>query len=158
MIKYYIISILFFLKINCFAQNVYPTKFSGCITDHFALESDSITGKVDINQLIKTILSGLDEKTKSKIEGVLSLQIIINLDGSSCLISINNETNIKSSKLHLKENIDNNLKWEVPYKKVSPLIQLKFNPKSIQYRRLGINGNKGNHIIEEKEILKESLN
>ena len=147
----------FFFNSNCKAQNVYPEKFSGCITDHFALEKDSLVGKTDINQLIKIVLSSLDDKSKSKIEGVLSLQIIVNLDGSSCLISMKNETNIKSSKFKLKDVIDT-IKWEIPIKKISPLIQLKFNPNSIQYRRLGINGNKGSQLIEENEFHKDSLN
>lgn len=147
---FYIITI--FLSLKSFSQNVFPEKFSGCITDQFALESDSIIGVTDFKKIIKIVYSSLDEKSKSKINGELSLQIIVNKDGSSCLISLKNDTNIKSSKLKLKETIDSNLKWEIPFKKVSPLIILKFNSDTIIYRRLGVNLKKGNHNLEEEEI------
>lgn len=142
---------LFITKFS-YSQNIFPEKFSGCVTDHFALESDSLVAKTDVPVFIKTIISSLDAKSKSKIKGILSLQIIVDMDGNSCLISIKNDTNIKSSKFELKEIIDETIKWNNPSKKVSPLIQLKFNSNSVQYIRLGINAKKGNHIIEEYEI------
>lgn len=135
------------------AQNVYPEKFTGCNTDQFALESDSITGKIDMKYFIKTILSGVDEHNREKLSGILSLQIIIDSDGRSCLMSIENKTNVSSEELNLKETIDNSLIWQKPRQKVSPMIMLKFNPTSVQYKRIGMNANKGMHLIEEDEIL-----
>jgi hypothetical protein len=105
--------------------------------------------------LAKTILWSFDDKTKSKIKDVLSLQIVVDTDGRSCLLSLENKTNIKTAKLNLKKNIDENLIWNNSSNKVSALIILKFNSNSIQFKRIGINGKKGFHVIEEDEILRE---
>jgi len=35
----------------------------------------------------------------------------MNLNGKSCLLNVDNETNIPTEKLNLKEKIDNNLIW-----------------------------------------------
>lgn len=148
-----IIFFLAFYSLTGTAQHIYPEKFTGCNTDHFALEGDSITGKIDMKYFLKTILSGIDSKSREKLSGILSLQIVVDTDGHSCLISIENETNIPTTKLNLKATIDNSLIWQKPGQKVSPMLMLKFNPVSVQYKRIGLNGKKGMHIIEEDEIL-----
>ena len=153
--KTFLLFSIVILQSSCLAQNIYPEKFSDCNTDHFALESDSCTAKIDMKYLAKTILSSFDDKTKSKIKDVLSLQIVVDTDGRSCLLSLENKTNIKTAKLNLKKNIDENLIWNNSSNKVSALIILKFNSNSIQFKRIGINGKKVFHVIEENEILRE---
>jgi hypothetical protein len=138
------------------AQNVFPDKFDGCITDRFGLEKDSIEARIDSKYLVNTVLSGVDEKYKSKLNGILKLQIIVNTDGKSCLISIENNTNIKTSKLNLKKTIDDNLIWNINQKnKVSPLIILKFNSNSVQLKRIGVSGDFGMKEIFNDEVLKD---
>jgi hypothetical protein len=138
------------------AQNVFPNKFDACITDRFGLEKDSLEARIDSKYLINTVLSGIDEKYKSKLNGILKLQIIVNTDGKSCLISIENNTNIKTSKLNLKKTIDDNLIWNINQKnKVSPLIILKFNSNSVQLKRIGVSGNFVMKEIFNDEVLKD---
>lgn len=151
--KIVFILLLAFYSLTANAQNIYPEKFAGCNTDRFALEKDSIRTKIDMKYFINTLLSGIDAKNREKLSGALSLQIIVDTDGHSCLISIENETNISTDKLNLKATIDNSLIWQKPKQKVSPMLMLKFNPVSVQYKRIGMNGKAGLYLIEEDEIL-----
>jgi ligand-binding sensor domain-containing protein len=132
------------------AQDIFPEKFEGCNTDQFAIESEVTTAKIDNQELIRVIQREFDSKTKRNIIGYLSLQVIVNLQGESCLLSIENKTNVKTSKLNLKSNIDNNLKWEKPEKKVSAIFAMKFSRNGIAVKRLGVNANVGWHEISDK--------
>lgn len=153
------IKILFFLLLsfNYFqAQNLFPLKIEGCQTDKFELEKDSIKANIGTRKFIDIICSNLNSEDLSRIKGVLKVQIIVYKDGSSCLISFDNKTNIKTSKFNLKKTIDEKVKWETKSdEKISPLIILNFSKKSILFRRIGISGNFESNIIFEEEILKK---
>ena len=143
-----LITIVLISEIN--GQNLFPEKFEGCNTDVFALESDTTIAKIEDGKLIEIISKSLDEKSLKKIKGTLFLQIIVELNGNSCLISLQNETNIKSKKINLKENIDNDLKWGKPEKKVAVIVVFYFKDSGIEIKRLGMNGKKGIHeLIDE---------
>lgn len=131
-------------------QNIFSEVFPGCNTDRFSLESDSTTAKITDEKLVSIITSAFPEKVKNKIEGSLTLQIIVDYDGSSCLLSVKNETNIKTKKLNLKETIKNNLKWKIDNKKVSAIVLLLFEDKTVKVLRLGMNANKGVHVLNNK--------
>lgn len=146
-IRFNILIIILLGAFSSYSQNLFPEKFNGCNTDHFKLESDSITAKIDDEQLLSILKQSFDDKTIQKIRGTLSLQIIVNLDGNSCLISLKNETNIKSKKLNLKHNIDQDLKWNKPDEKVAAVVVFKFENNGIKFKRLGINTKKGVHEL-----------
>ena len=128
-------------------QALFPEKFEGCNTDQFGLESDTATAKIADQHLISTITASFDEKTMSNINGKLTLQILVNLDGTSCLLSLKNDTNIKTSKMNLKTVIDRQLQWDEVDEKVSPVILLIFSKKGIAFKRLGMNRKKGVHEL-----------
>ncbi|HEY5916320.1 MAG TPA: hypothetical protein VIU13_02930 [Chryseolinea sp.] len=133
--------------IKGYAQNIFPEKFDGCNTDLFALESDTITAKIQDEHLIDAIMKSLDSKTREKIRGTLSLQIIVDLNGNSCLMSLKNDTNIRTKNLHLKQYIDKELKWENPNKKVAAIVVYRFEENGVKFKRLGMNGKRGVHEL-----------
>lgn len=149
MIKKLILTISIIIPTFLFGQHLFEEKFNGCITNQFALESDSVDAKMAPVDFINTIINGVDEKVLSKIEGVLKLQIIVDTDGRSCLLSVGNETNVTTSKLKLKKNIDSLLIWGAPSQKVSPIVFLKFKDGKVTYKRMGVNGNTGWHELVE---------
>lgn len=147
--KLKIIVLFLFCCSLSYSQNIYPIKFEGCNTDHFALESKLTTTKTDIEKFINLIRNN----TSDKIKGVLAIQVIVDIEGKSCLISMENKTNLKTAQLKkIKMIIDNELFWENSKDKVSPMYEFKFNKKSVEYKRFGLNANIGKHIIEEGEI------
>ncbi|HYF70492.1 MAG TPA: hypothetical protein VD884_20285 [Ohtaekwangia sp.] len=144
-------SVLFFLIFICptiklYCQNIFPEKFDDCNTDRFALESDTTTAKIQDEQLFN-ILASFDEKTRKRIRGTLSLQIIVSLDGNSCLISLKNDTNIKTKNLNLKQKIDHELKWNNLHERVAAIIVFRFEENGTKFKRLGMNANKGIHEL-----------
>ena len=120
-----------------FSQEIYPEKYSGCVSDIFSIEKDTIEAKLDIKRLLSAFKETTGSKTFNKIRGILSLQVIVDTFGTPCLISIENKTNIKSSKLQLKEILDKSRVWSKPNKKVSVLLVLKFADEGVSYRRIG---------------------
>ncbi|TGD82918.1 hypothetical protein [Hymenobacter wooponensis] len=132
---------------SSYGQNLFPEKFKGCVTDQFSLESDSISAKVDNQTLIAIVTHALnEEETKSAI-GTLALQIIVDRNGQSCLLSVKNDTNLKTKKLRLKENIDSRLLWEKVDNKVAAVVVLRFSSGTISVKRLGMNGKRGVHEL-----------
>lgn len=143
------LAIVLILSLRCYSQNLFPEKFKGCNTDQFALESDSASARISHSELISIIASGFDEGVRNKLEGSLTLQILVDLEGKSCLISVKNDTNTKTKKLKLKETIDNNLVWNKPSMKVAAVVVLKFDSNGIKMKRLGMNGKTGVHELKE---------
>jgi hypothetical protein len=144
---------LFLILLHLFSQSIYAQylfekKYEGCNTSSFALESDSATAKVSDNEIMRIIATSIDSKSIRKISGYLLLQILVNEDGSSCLLSLENKTNVKTKKLNLKEAIDDQLKWSPIDKKVSAIVSVKFINQSIGIKRLGFNGFTGIHELK----------
>lgn len=131
---------------NVGAQHLFPEKFDGCVTDRFALEKDSTDAKIDDEVLVGTVMRAMDEKTRQKISGVLTLQIIVDTEGTSCLISARNDTNVRTRKMNLKEVIDRDLVWDNPKKKVAAIVVLRFSEEGVSFKRLGV-GNQGFHEL-----------
>jgi len=132
--------LLLFISNAVFSQHIFPEKFEGCITDEFWLEKDSMVAIGSDKQLVDVIIKSIDEKSRKRIKGFLSLQIIVDLEGNSCLLSINNETNVESSNMTLKEKIDSDLKWNIPVKKVAVLVKVEFTKSEIIINRLMLTG------------------
>ncbi|PIQ48424.1 MAG: hypothetical protein COW03_10395 [Cytophagales bacterium CG12_big_fil_rev_8_21_14_0_65_40_12] len=122
---------------QAFSQHVYPEVIDNCYLDQFIFESDSTIAKLDKDKIIEVITTGWDEKTLKSAEGVLSLQVLVNNRGASCLMSIQNETNMKTKKMNLTETINDNLKWPRMPQKVSVIMVLTFDKGKIDLKRLG---------------------
>lgn len=138
---------IFAVSNDAFSQYIFSETYTGCDTDRFTLESDSCIAKITDEDFISVITSGFTDKVKNKIKGTLSLQIIVDPQGNSCLISLKNETNVKTRRLKLKQAIDNFLKWETSYKKVAAIVLLDFDEEDIQLTRFGMNSEKGVHVL-----------
>lgn len=131
------------------AQNIFPEKFEGCSTDRFTMEKDTVSVKLQSTEIARVLEKAIDSKSRAKIKGGLLLQVIVDTDGNSCLISIKNDTNIPSRKMKLKEVIDAELIWEKPKEKVSPMISVSFRGDSLYITRLGLGGDKGIHELKQ---------
>jgi hypothetical protein len=140
--------ILFSISFGSQAQNIFDEKFEGCNTDRFATEKDSIEVRETEKDLVEVLANNLETENVRKIKGLLSFQIIVNLNGKSCLLSIDNETNISTEKLNLKEIIDKNLNWKKPTEKTSVIVAIMFYGTSVQKKRIGMSSEKGFHEIE----------
>jgi hypothetical protein len=143
-----LIAVIFVLSAKyVHGQHLFPERFEGCVTDRFALEKDTTQAKIEDELLVKTITSAFDEKTRQKISGTLTLQIIVDTDGKSCLISAKNETNVRTKKLNLKETIDGHLVWDNPKEKVAAVVVFRFANDGISFKRLGV-GASGVHELQ----------
>ncbi|KXX66798.1 hypothetical protein [Flammeovirga sp. SJP92] len=145
-ITFITVLILSLLSNSSIAQNIFPEKFVGCNTDRFALESDTTTAKINSSEFIDAVKAHLGTSITKKLRGTLRLQVVVDLEGNSCLLSLENKTNIKTKKLRLKPWVDNDIKWNIPSKKVSAIIVLDFTDTGIGYRRLGMKHMKWHYI------------
>lgn len=139
-----IFTLLFTIQTYC--QNIFDEKYVSCDTEYFKTESDTISVEM-ASDFVKTLSSNFDDETVKKIRGILSLQIIVGTDGKSCLLSLDNETNIETSKLAIKSIIDENLLWKKPKEKVSVIVAIKFYGNAVEVKRLGISKEKGFHEL-----------
>lgn len=128
------------------SQNIFKEKFNDCNTEYFKTESDTTTVKL-VSDFVKILSSNFNDETVKQIRGVLSLQIIVDTDGKSCLLSIENETNIDTSKLDIKSIVDEKLLWETPKEKVSVIIATKFYGNAVEVKRIGLSKEKGLHEL-----------
>jgi hypothetical protein len=147
--KLILLLLLHLFVISGYGQNIFPDKFEGCNTDSFGLEGDTMTVQHNDTDFMNQLIHHLGSKQMLKLEGELKFQIIVDLEGNSCLLSVENLTNVKTSKLKLKTWVDETVKWEQPEDKVAALILLEFHQGGIRYRRLGNNGKRGWHILEK---------
>jgi len=139
--------LLFSISFGVNAQNIFDEKFEKCNTDRFSTEKDSIKVKETDKDLVYVLANNLEEENIKKIKGLLSCQIIVDLNGKSCLLSVDNDTNIPTEKLNLKEIIDKNLYWKKPTEKTSVIVALMFYGTSVEKKRIGMSREKGFHQI-----------
>lgn len=119
------------------AQHVYPEKFDNCYLDEFKFEETSIIAETDNEKLKEVITMGWDKKMLKGAEGFLGLQILVDKKGTSCLMSVRNDTNLKMKKMNLEANINENLKWKGQADKISAILLLEFKEGEITIKRLG---------------------
>jgi hypothetical protein len=130
-------ALLMFFCVQVYAQNAYPEATNNCYLDQFTLESDAIIAKIDNQKIIDAVTKSWDAKMLKKIEGVLGLQILVDNRGNSCLISYRNDTNQKSKKLNIENNVNDNLKWPRQSTKISAIAVLQFKEGKITAKRMG---------------------
>ena len=143
------IIIVFLISGISYCQNIFEEVFDNCDTSRFALESEEVSIRKEHSDIIDVVSSGLSEMVKNEIRGVVKLKVIVGLDGKSCLLSLENNSNIKLDLEKLKGTINENLIWEIPNERVSPIILINFKKRKIIIKRLGLNGNIGWHTLEE---------
>src|SRR5699024_885900 len=103
------------------SQNIFEQKYMGCNTSRFTTESDSIM--VLPSQNIKSFFEeNIRKDILKQLEGDLSFQIIVDEAGNSCLLSYENNTNQKDSRLQFKQQIDETLKWKRPGQRTSVIV------------------------------------
>ncbi|MGB5982358.1 MAG: hypothetical protein WBG46_09450 [Nonlabens sp.] len=149
--KFFIIIIILTSSFGI-SQNIYDTKIGDCETSRFSLESEKETAKIDDSQLFKVIHNALDEDVHNKLRGLLKLQIIVYTDGSSCLLSYENDTNIDKKDLNLnqlKSLIGSELEWNQLEESVSVLLEVKFKKKKTKLFRYGMQGSLGWHRLKK---------
>ncbi len=143
-------TILFFSCLTTFvnAQALFPEVYKGCNTATMTLESDTATITKEPKEIANLLIDNISEQVMRKLAGRITMQIIVYSDGSNCVFSIENESNIDSKELNLKPIFDNNLSWnthdQLP---ISVLIELDFNKGKLNYRRLGVSTEKGLHEL-----------
>ncbi len=136
-LKHLLFALMMIASVQSFAQHAYPEVTNNCYLDQFVLESDSIIAKIDRSKIIEAVTQGWDTKMKSKIEGVLGLQILVDNRGNSCLISYRNDTNQKAKKMNIEGNVNDHLKWPRQSVKVSAIAVLEFKDGEISVKRMG---------------------
>ena len=137
---------------NGISQNIYDNKLGDCDTSRFGLESKVEQAKIEDSKIIDAIKNSLNEKAFQKLRGVLKLQIIVYTDGSSCLFSYENETNLKASELdidYIKTAVDTDLVWNKVEENVTALLEINFKKRKTVIRRMGIHGDLGWHILKK---------
>lgn len=140
---------------------MFPVKFTGCVTDHFAVES-TIIAVSDKDSLLKSIVSNIDQQMLSELKGDMYIQVIVDTLGHPCCMSIQNNLNSSVGRLNIDQIINNKTKWSVPFEdgektKVAAIILLSFSKKSISLKRMGYNGNTGWKTLETCSISKKEL-
>ena len=148
-ITYIIVFFLLGIVNHLKAQHLFSTTFQDCVTDEFALESDTVNARLSSVDFVESIMEQLNPEVKKKIKGELVFQILVDKEGNSCLLSFENKTNIRTKKLKFKKWIDHTIKWQAPTEKVSAIISLKFKGNHVDYSRMGNNGDKGWHVLIE---------
>jgi len=124
------------------SQFIFPESYKDCKVTMFLLENDTTITRISDEKLIETITNGFSSKVKAKIKGNLSLQIFVDTTKSSCLLSVDNKTNIKTKDLNLQKSINNKLIWSEVNQPVSTIVIFNFD-KTISIKRLGYNENFG---------------
>ena len=141
-----LIYILLAFSLNTFAQDIFEKKFENCDTEKFVMERNTISVKQKTD-FVNILATNFDKKTVKEIRGLLSLQVIVNEEGGSCLLSIDNETNIRTEDLNLKMIIDNEVKWYKPKEKTSVILAIKFYGNEVELKRIGLSSEKGFHEL-----------
>jgi hypothetical protein len=135
----------FFICSITHAQHIFPEKFFVCNTNPFVQENGTIIARINNKKLIEVIRNGIDKTPKPKVWGRLSLQIVVDPEGKSCLLSMYNQTTLLPAQFDLKKDIDDNLVWENPAQQVAALVILDFYGRRTTVKKVGLDANTGWH-------------
>jgi hypothetical protein len=141
--KQYLFFFLIFFTLKGFAQSIFKEKWDNCRTEHFVFENDSISleAKEDIHKKITKL-----QKTQSSvIKGELLIQVLVAEDGTGCILSFDDQTNLKvGTKVAelIKE-----MKWAKTKVKTSVILGFIFNIGVVEVKRYGLDAKRGLHQI-----------
>ena len=103
--------ILIFIPTLLLGQNLYPEKFNTCVFDRFCLDCGNPKAEPPTT-FLQELVRNMDSNSLKKVNGLIEIQILIDSVGKPCLISVNNKTNIKTTKLKLQEAVNNTSNWK----------------------------------------------
>lgn len=106
----FLIGLLFLTAQTVFGQHLYPEKYDECKLSRFCLDCGEPKAEVP-QDAVESILSGLNQKSLKKINGLIRVQILVDTLGNSCLVSSENSTDVSSKKLGLQNAINSMPKW-----------------------------------------------
>ena len=106
-----IIVTLNILSAYAFGQYLYTEKFDNCKLSQFCLDCGEVKAQPP-QSLLKELARNFDDTGLKIIKGQLEIQILIDSSGKPCLLSANNQTNIKSEKLNLQYAINSTSYWK----------------------------------------------
>lgn len=109
--KNILLFLTFFSFTLSFSQNLYPEKYNDCSLESFCLDCGDKKAEPPKN-LINELLNKFDKKSLDKIKGSIAIQILIDEEGKTCLLSSLNKTNISSKKLGLQKAINSSANWK----------------------------------------------
>lgn len=127
-------------------QNLLTETFEGCDTSYFSVEKDSITIE-PVEDFIEVLIDNADLDIIRSVRGVLTIQVLVDKKGRSCLLSAENNTNLPMARLGLKSIIDRHLFWQWPDEDTSVMIAMNFHDDSVQFVRIGLSEEEGFHSI-----------
>ncbi|RAV30773.1 hypothetical protein DN748_00495 [Sinomicrobium soli] len=130
-----------------FSQELFPEKYEGCNMERFVVENDSVSVRVKSRSVNEILAANWDQDIIDSIRGILTLQILVNPGGYSCLLSVRNDTNMALERLNLKTLIDDNLEWDRTAESVSAIFAIRFYGREVELKRLGLSGEKGFHVL-----------
>ncbi len=142
--------LFFFICSVAHAQHIFPEKFFVCHTGPFDSEKEAIIARINQKKLIEVITNAIDKTPKPPVWGRLSLQIVVDAEGHSCLLSMHNQTTLLSTQLNLKKDIDQHLVWEKPARKVAALVVIDFFGRRTAVKRVAFDENTGWHELTAK--------
>ncbi len=94
-----------------YSQHLYSEKYDNCKLTSFCLDCGDTKAEAP-KSFINELGDKFDEKSLSKIKGNIEVQILIDENGKTCLLSSLNQTNISSKKLGLQKAINQTTDWE----------------------------------------------
>lgn len=144
------ILIFIFSLSTAFGQHLYSEKFEGCQLSRFCLDCGETKAQPP-NSFADEILKNLDSKSLKKISGSILIQVIVDTLGTPCLLSVKNESNIKTQKLNLKSAIDKTSKWNPAIskeniEKASVSLKLIFENNRLSIERVAFDFNKNTNM------------
>ena len=147
-----------FLTTQLSGQSIFKETQVGCDLDMFHLESDTLlTTYKTIDSLAMDFYKGLNPKFRETLKGVIAIQIYVDMGGSPCCVSIQNDSNITSRKLGIKDAINSLGSWSVPVYDLKPanvcaIVRLTFSESQIFIERVGFN-----YFTKFKTITKSTI-
>ncbi|HBD25576.1 hypothetical protein [Flavobacterium sp.] len=103
--------LIFFCSISILnAQNIYQEKFDDCKLSTFCLDCGDAKAEPQ-STIVDEIIENLEKTNFIKTKGIIEVQILIDENGTPCLLSVQNKTNISTKKLKLKKAINNTSNW-----------------------------------------------
>jgi ligand-binding sensor domain-containing protein len=136
----FLIGLLFLSVQTVFGQHLYPEKYEECKLSRFCLDCGEPKAEVP-QDAVESILSGLNQKSLKKINGLIRVQILVDTLGNSCLVSSENSTGVSSKKLGLQNAINSMPKWTPSMKdnkaqSASVSLELVFQDEKFGIRRV----------------------
>ncbi len=154
-----LIVLLVVFAVNASGQSLFPTKFDNCHAGKFFVENNVVYTKVNLNAYLTELMASMNPETLSDLQGVVTIQVIINQYGKPCCQSMKSELNESGKKVDFKKIIDNIDLWEIPLRNneevtVSAILKIIFTKKQVKLQRMGFNMKTGLVVLDKAMVNK----